>query len=58
MYDNVKHLVNCTCTLSKLRSEGEEDYEEEWAGIDCMVSADTSEFALHAGGIIQEGSCD
>ena len=31
--DNVQVLVRCTCTLSKLRSGGEEDYKGEWAGI-------------------------
>ena len=58
MNDNVKCLVNCVRTLSKLRSEGEEDYEEEWAGIGRMVSAEAFEFGLHAGGTIQEGSHD
>ena len=58
MNDNVKHLVNRACTLSKLRSGEEEDYEEEWAGIGHMVSADAFEFGLYAGGAIQEGSCD
>ena len=58
MNDNVKRLVNCARTLSKLRSGGEEDYEEEWAGIGRMVSAKAFEFGLHAGGTTQEGSCD
>ena len=58
MGDNVKHLVNRACTISKLRSGEEEDYEEEWAGIGCMVSAEAFEFGLHASGAIQEGSCD
>ena len=58
MNDNVKHLVNRACTLSKLRSEEEEDYEEEWARIGHMVSAKAFEFGLHAGGAIQEGSHD
>ena len=58
MNDNVKRLVNRTRTLSKLRSEEEEDYEEEWAGIGCMVSAEAFEFGLHAGKDTQEGSCD
>ena len=40
MNDNVKRLVNRACTLSKLRRDGEEDYEEEWAGIGRMVSAE------------------
>ena len=58
MNDNVKRLVNCTHTLSKLRSNGEEDYEEEWAGIGRMVSAEAFEFGLHAGEGAQEGSRD
>ena len=49
MNDNVKRLVNRARTLSKLRSDGEEDYEEEWAGIGRMVSAEAFEFGLHAG---------
>ena len=58
MNDNVKHLVNRACTLSKLRSGEEEDYEEEWAGIGRMVSAEAFEFGLHAGENTQEGSRD
>ena len=58
MNDNVKHLVNRAHTLSKLRSGEEEDYEEEWAGIGCMVSAEAFEFGLHAGDEEQEGSRD
>ena len=58
MNNNVKRLVNRTCTLSKLRSGEEEDYEEEWVGIGCMVSAKAFEFGLHAGGAIQEESRD
>ena len=58
MNDNVKRLVNRARTLSKLRSNGEEDYEEEWAGIGCMVSAEAFEFGLHAGEGTQEGSRD
>ena len=58
MNDNVKRLVNHTCILSKLRSDGEEDYEEEWAGIGCMVSAKAFKFGLHAGKELQEGSRD
>ena len=58
MNDNVKRLVNRARTLSKLRSDGEEDYEEEWAGIGHMVSAETFEFGLHAGEELQEGSHD
>ena len=58
MDDNVKCLVNCARTLSKLRSGEEEDYEEEWAGIGCMVSAEAFEFGLHAGEDTQERSCD
>ena len=58
MNDNVKRLVNRARTLSKLRSNGEEDYEEEWAGIGRMVSAEAFEFGLHAGEDIQEGSRD
>ena len=56
--DNVKRLVNRVRTLSKLRSGEEEDYEEEWAGIGCMVSAEAFEFGLHAGEDTQEGSRD
>ena len=55
--DNMKRLVNRAHTLSKLRS-GEEDYEEEWAGIGHMVSAEAFEFGLHAGEGTQEGSRD
>ena len=58
MNDNVKRLVNRARTLSKLRSNGEEDYEEEWAGIGRMVSAEAFEFGLHAGEDTQEGSRD
>ena len=58
MNDNVKRLVNRARTLSKLRSNGEEDYEEEWAGIGRMVSAEAFEFGLHAGENTQEGSRD
>ena len=58
MNDNVKRLANWAHTLSKLRSDGEEDYEEEWAGIGCMVSAEAFEFGLHAGDEVQEGSRD
>ena len=58
MNNNVKRLVNRTRTLSKLRSGGEEDYEEEWAGIGRMVSAEAFEFGLHAGEDTQEGSRD
>ena len=58
MNDNVKRLVNRACTISKLRSGEEEDYEEEWAGIGHMVSAETFEFGLHAGEGTQEGSRD
>ena len=58
MNDNVKRLVNRARTLSKLRSDGEEDYEEEWAGIGRMVSAEAFEFGLHAGKEPQEGSHD
>ena len=58
MNDNVKRLVNRARTLSKLRSNGEEDYEEEWAGIGRMVSAEAFEFGLHAGEDAQEGSHD
>ena len=54
MNDNMKRLVNRARTLSKLRSNGEEDYEEEWAGIGRMVSAEAFEFGLHAGEDIQE----
>ena len=58
MNDNVKRLVNRAHTLSKLRSGEEEDYEEEWAGIGRMVSAEAFEFGLHAGEDTQEGSRD
>ena len=58
MNNNVKRLVNRARTLSKLRSNGEEDYEEEWAEIGRMVSAEASEFGLHAGEDVQEGSRD
>ena len=58
MNDNVKRLINRARTLSKLRSGEEKYYEEEWAGIGHMVSAEAFEFGLHAGGMIQEGSCD
>ena len=58
MNDNVKHLVNHTRTLSKLQSGEEEDYEEEWAGIGRMVSAEAFEFGLHAGEDTQERSRD
>ena len=58
MNDNVKRLVNRARALSKLRSNGEEDYEEEWAEIGRMVSAEASEFRLHAGEDTQEGSRD
>ena len=58
MNDNVKRLVNRARALSKLRSNGEEDYEEEWAGIGRMVSAEAFEFGLHAGTDAQEGSRD
>ena len=58
MNDDVKHLVNRARTLSKLRSNGEEDYEEEWAGIGRMVSAEAFKFGLHAGEDTQEGSRD
>ena len=58
MNDNMKCLVNRARTLSKLKSDGEEDYEEEWAGIGCMVSAETFEFGLHTGKDPQEGSRD
>ena len=51
-------LSNRACTLSKLRSGDEEDYEEEWAGIGHMVSAEAFKFGLRAGGTIQEESCD
>ena len=47
MNNNVKRLVNRARTLSKLRSNGEEDYEEDWAEIGRMVSAEASEFGLH-----------
>ena len=49
MSDNMQRLVNRARTLSKLRSNGEEDYEEEWANIGRMVSAEAFEFGLHAG---------
>ena len=52
--DNVQCLVRHTWTLSKLRSNGEEDYGEEWAAIGHMVSANASEFRLHAGRVMQE----
>ena len=58
MNDNVKRLVNRARTLSKLRSNGEEDYEEEWAGIGRMVSAEAFKFRLHAGEDMQERSRD
>ena len=58
MNNNVKRLVNRARTLSKLRSNREEDYEEEWAGIGRMVSAEAFEFGLHAGEDPQEGSHD
>ena len=58
MNDNVKHLVNRVCTLSKLRSGEEEDYEEEWARIGRMVSAEAFKFGLHAGDKVQEESRD
>ena len=58
MNNNVKHLINRTHTLSKLRSSEEEDYEEEWAEIGCMVSANASESGHHAGSIMQKGSHD
>ena len=58
MNDNVKRLVNRVHTISKLRSGEEEDYEEEWAEIGRMVSADVFEFGLHAGGTSQEKSRD
>ena len=58
MNDNVKRLVNRARTLSKLRSNGEEDYEEEWANIGRIVSAEAFEFGLHAGEEPQEGSRD
>ena len=58
MNDNMKRLVNRVHTLSKQRSGEEEDYEEEWAGIGCMVSAEAFEFGLHAGSAMQEESCD
>ena len=54
----MKRLVNHARTLSKLRSDGEEDYEEEWARIGRMVSAEAFEFGLHAGEEEQDGSCD
>ena len=56
--DNVEVLVRCACTLSKLKSNGEDDYEEEWATISHMVSADTFKFGLHPGRISQKGSHD
>ena len=58
MNDNVKRLVNRARTLMKLRNNGEEDYEEEWANIGRMVSAEAVEFGLHAGEDVQEGSRD
>ena len=58
MNDNVKRLVNRARTLSKLRCNGEEDYEEEWANIGRMVSAEASEFGLHAGEDPQEEARD
>ena len=58
MNDNMKCLVNCVHTISKLRSGEEEDYEEESARIGCMVSANAFEFGLHAGDVSQEGSHD
>ena len=58
MNDNVKCLVNRARILSKLRSDREEDYEEEWAGIGRMVSTEAFEFGLHAGEDTQEGSRD
>ena len=58
MNNNVKRLVNHVRTLSKLRSNGEEDYEEEWANIGRMVSAEAFEVGLHAGEDPQEGSRD
>ena len=58
MSDNVKRLVNRARTLSKLRSNGEEDYEEEWAEIGRMVSAEAFEFGLPTGENAQEGSRD
>ena len=58
MNDNMKRLVNRARTLSKLRSNGEEDYEEEWANIGRMVSAEAFEFGLHAGEDAQEGARD
>ena len=58
MNDNVKRLVNRARALSKLRSNGEEDYEEEWAEIGRMVSAEAFEFGLHAGEDTQDRSCD
>ena len=58
MNNNMKRLVNRMHTLSKLRSGEEEDYEEEWARIGHMVSAEAFEFGLHAGEVTQEGSRD
>ena len=58
MNNNMKRLVNRARTLSKLRSGEEEDYEEEWARIGHMVSAEAFEFGLHAGEDPQEGSHD
>ena len=58
MNHNVKRLVNHARTLSKLRSDGEEDYKEEWAGIGRMVSAEAFEFGLHTGEETQKGSHD
>ena len=54
----MKRLVNRARTLSKLRSGEEEGYEEEWAEIGRMVSAEALEFGLHAGGAMQEESRD
>lgn len=52
--DNVQQLVRHACTLSKLRSNREEDYKEEWAAIGHIVSADATEFRPHAGRRLQE----
>ena len=54
----MKRLVNCARTLSKLRSGEEKDYEEEWARIGHMVSAEAFKFGLHAGDEVQEESRD
>ena len=54
----MKRLVNRARTLSKLRSNGEEDYEEEWANIGRIVSAEAFEFGLHTGEDPQEESRD